>query len=182
MLDDTDRTFMVKPIGFVESDYHHFDDVPHSHTRQGWTKESCRIILSTEHAKNLQGLDGFSHLIVLFWVHRAKNWKMPAGHQKPDWVKVLATRMPRRPNPIGMSVVQLSGFSTETGIIDVQGLDCLDGTPVLDIKPYLAQCDSFPDATVPDWVIRKRAGLNHPEHHHSGRPHEAEHETARGER
>ena len=180
MPDDTGQAFAVKPVGFVKSNYHNFDDVPHHPNKKGWTKEPCQIILLPEHAKKLQGLEGFSHIIVVFWIHKSRDWKMPKGHRKPDRVKVFATRMPKRPNPIGVSVVQLSGFCPETGRIDVKGLDCVNETPVLDIKPYIAQCDSFPDATVPDWVIRKRAGLCPKEHHHAGRNHETEEEGARG--
>jgi len=182
MIDDTEQSFVVKPIGFVESLYRDFDEVPHNHKKKGWTEEPCRIVLLPEHAKKLQGLEGFSHIVVIFWVHKAREWRMPKGHRKPDWVKVFATRMPRRPNPIGMSVVQLSGFCSETGSIDVKGLDCLHGTPVLDIKPYIAQCDSFPDATVPDWVIRKRAGLGPQEHNHVGRRDETRQEPARSQK
>lgn len=177
MTDDSRQRFVVKPIGFVESNYRNFDDVPHGHNhdKKGWTEETFRIVLLPEHAKKLQGLEGFSHIVVVFWIHKSKNWRMPEGHKLPKGVKVFATRMPKRPNPIGVSVVQVSGFCPRTGTIDVMGLDCLDKTPVLDIKPYLAFCDSFPDATVPDWVGRKRAGLDH---HHAGRNHETERKPA----
>ena len=182
MPDDTGQAFAVKPIGFVESNYHSFDDVPHRHDgEKGWTAESSRIALLPEHAKKLQGLDGFSHIIVVFWIHRSKDWKMPKHHGKPPHVKVFATRMPRRPNPIGLSVVRLSGFCAERGTIDVKGLDCLNETPVLDIKPYVARCDSFPDATVPDWVAKAHAGLDHEHPHHARRSHETEPEPPGGE-
>ena len=88
---------------------------------------------------------------------------MPKGHHKPPHVKVFATRMPVRPNPIGVSVVKLLDFSADTGEIVVKGLDALDGTPILDIKPYIPNFDSCPDACVPDWV---KEHLN--SHHHSG--------------
>jgi len=68
---------------------------------------------------------------------------------------------PVRPNPIGMSVVELVDFSPETGELTVKGLDALDGTPVLDIKPYMPNFDSYPDACIPNWLTEH---LN--SHHH----------------
>jgi len=57
-----------------------------------------------------------------------------------------------RPNPVGLSVVQLQEFCIQTGEIVVKGLDALDGAPILDIKPYIPNFDSYPDASLPDWV------------------------------
>lgn len=156
--------FVVRPIGHVRSPYAQPGDVPHTH--DGWTHGVARIKLLSRHAAALGGLKGYSHVIVLFWVHRARDWKMPKYHNKPPHVKVFATRMPVRPNPIGMSVVRLIDFSTETGELIVEGLDALDGTPVLDIKPYISNFDSYPDAQVPQWVTRHLES-----HFHSGVAH-----------
>jgi tRNA (Thr-GGU) A37 N-methylase len=97
-------------------------------------------------------LEGYSHIIVLFWVHKAREWKMPKEHKKPPYVKIFATRMPVRPNPIGLSIVELLDFSADSGEVIVKGLDALDGTPVIDIKPYIPDFDGYPEAGVPDWV------------------------------
>jgi len=158
----TTEQYMVRPIGHVRSGYAQPEDVAHTH--QGWTADGSRIRLLPEHARKLAGLKGYSHIVVLFWVHRAKEWKMPKHHNKPKGVKVFATRMPVRPNPIGMSVVKLMDFSTDSGEIVIEGLDALDGTPVLDIKPYISNFDSYPDAEIPEWVSEH---LN--SHFHSGR-------------
>jgi tRNA-Thr(GGU) m(6)t(6)A37 methyltransferase TsaA len=158
------NSFSVKPIGYVKSDYAQTEDVRHTHT--GWTTDVSHIRLLPKYAKGLGGLTGYSHIIVLFWVHRAKEWKMPKHHHKPPHVKIFATRMPVRYNSIGMSVVELLDFSTDTGQITVKGLDALDGTPVLDIKPYIPNFDSYPKASVPDWV---RKHLH--SHHHGGQDH-----------
>ncbi len=160
-------SFSTRPIGYVQSAYAQTKDVPHTHT--GWTEDVSHIRLLPKYAKGLGGLTGYSHIIVLFWVHKAKEWKMPKDHCKPPHVKLFATRMPVRPNPVGMSVVELLDFSTDTGEVTVKGLDALDGTPVLDIKPYLPSFDSYPKACVPDWV---RQHLNSP--HHSGHAHHNE--------
>jgi tRNA (Thr-GGU) A37 N-methylase len=74
--------------------------------------------------------------------------------------------MPVRPNPIGMSVVELVDFSTQDGQITVKGLDALDGTPVLDIKPYIPNFDSYPDARVPKWVSEHLNSHFHAGHNH----------------
>lgn len=151
----------VRPIGYVRSAYKQTTDVAHTHT--GWTADTSRIHLLDRYAKGLGGMQGYSHIIVLFWVHKAKEWKMPKDHNKPPHVKLFATRMPVRPNPIGMSVVELLDFSAETGEIVIKGLDALDGTPVIDIKPYIPDFDSYPQASVPDWL---KMHIN--SHHHAG--------------
>jgi len=158
------ESFSFRPIGYVRSPYTQTEDVAHTHT--GWTADTSQIHLLPRYAKGLGGLQGYSHIIVLFWVHKAKEWKMPKNHNKPPHVKLFATRMPVRPNPIGMSVVELLDFSTDSGQITVKGLDALDGTPVLDIKPYIPNFDSYIDASVPDWL---KEHLN--SHHHNGHNH-----------
>jgi len=163
----TSDSFSIRPIGYVQSAYAQTEDVSHTHT--GWTADVSHIRLLPKYAKGLGGLTGYSHIIVLFRVHRAKEWKIPKDHQKPPHVKVFATRMPVRPNSVGMSVVELLHFSTETGEVTVKGLDALDGTPVIDIKPYIPNFDSYSDACVPDWVKRH---LN--SHHHIGHAHNNE--------
>jgi len=154
--------FSVRAVGYVLSGYVQPQDVAHSHT--GWTADVSRIQLLSKHAAGLGGLKGYSHVIVLFCVHRAREWKLPKHHHKPPHVKVFATRMPVRPNPIGMSVVELLDFSPQTGEITVRGLDALDGTPVLDIKPYIPNFDSYPDARTPQWVAHHLNSHFHSDH------------------
>ncbi len=171
------ESFDLNPIGYVESGYHSFSEVPRPPGKGGWNEDTSTIALCPEHAGKISGLDGYSHIIVLFWIHKSGEWKMP-GHdhhdshdhnqnhnlpqhhhshshshsRKPAHVKVFATRMPVRPNPIGLSVVELMGFSPESGIVTVKGLDALNGTPILDIKPYIPNFDSYPEASLPEWV------------------------------
>lgn len=156
----------VEPIGLIQSPYHQHHDVPHTH--RGWTKDEAIIQLFEQHAHGLNGLKGYSHIIVLFYIHRASEWRFPKNRQKPPGIEVFATRMPRRPVPIGMSIVELREFSPQTGQVRVQGLDALDGTPVLDIKPYIHYFDSYPEAAVPGWVDE------HIHRHHHGQPHHEE--------
>jgi len=161
---DTPAAYAVRAIGHVQSSYSNPDDVVHTH--DDWTGDTSKIRLLPRHAGGLRGLEGYSHIIVLFRIHRAREWKMPRGHHKPPHVKVFATRMPVRPNPIGLSVVELLEFSPETGEMVVRGLDAVNGTPVLDIKPYIANFDSRPDATVPEWVAEHLNSHFHAPHGH----------------
>jgi tRNA (adenine37-N6)-methyltransferase len=104
----------------------------------------------------LDGLEGFSHIIVLYWMHHAlffnkKRLKAhPMGNKDVTEKGLFAVRTPNRPNPIGKSTVRL--LERHGNILKVQGLDAIDGSPVLDIKPYIPGYDSASDATVPYWV------------------------------
>lgn len=93
----------------------------------------------------LKDLDGFSHLWVLWWGHHSRGWNERVVPPR-DSVKrgLFATRAPHRPNPIGLSCVQLLGI--EKRVLRIGGHDMLDGTPVLDLKPYIPAYDSVPDA------------------------------------
>ena len=164
MIADVEReSFIVNPIGYVESKYNHFDDVPHSHGNRSWVEDTSTVVLYPEHAGKIEGLEGYSHIIVLYWIHKSGEWKMPKHHHRPPNVKVFATRMPVRPNPIGLSVVEILNFSSDKGRMLVKGLDALNDTPILDIKPYIPNFDSYPEASLPEWV-----GRHLKDHHHEG--------------
>ena len=99
----------------------------------------------------LSDLDGFDRIWVISWFHlNGAGWpsrvRPPRGGPKRG---LLATRAPHRPNPLGLSVLRLLGVEGHT--LQVDGLDLIDGTPVLDIKPYLHFADAFPDASA-GWV------------------------------
>lgn len=162
----------MAPVGFVRSRYRSYDEVPHRHGEKGWTAETSQIELLPQHARKLGGLDGYSHVIVVYWIHRAREWRMPKDHAKPPQVKLFATRMPKRPNPIGLSVVEILSFSPEEGLLKVKGLDALDETPVLDIKPYIPHFDSFSEASVPDWLKQHIECFHHEPHGHGHESHD----------
>ena len=166
-MDTYHKDLSVNPVGYVESKYQHFDEVPHPNGNKGWNDDISTIVLYPEHAEEISGLDGYSHIIVLYWIHKSGEWKMPEHNHKqhkPDYVKLFATRMPVRPNPIGLSVVKLQDISIDSGRILVKGLDALDKTPVLDIKPYIPDFDSYPEASLPEWVGR-HLKVHHHQHH-----------------
>jgi tRNA-Thr(GGU) m(6)t(6)A37 methyltransferase TsaA len=127
--------FTMRPIGFVESPYREQSEIPKGlgakHEAEGW------LVLYPEFAPGLADIEGFSHLYVLWVFHKAQGYSLlstPPSDDRPHGV--FATRSPRRPNPIGLTVVRLLG--REENRLRVRGLDMLDGTPILDIKPYLS--------------------------------------------
>jgi tRNA-Thr(GGU) m(6)t(6)A37 methyltransferase TsaA len=142
---------IIKPIGVVKSDFKLRYETP----RQGvLADESISVIkLYTKHnfQQALKGLEGFDRIWVLYQFHLNNNWKPqvnPPRHTRKK-IGVFATRAPYRPNQIGMSCVRLVKID---GLkIYISGSDILDGSPVIDIKPYLPYSDSFPDSET-GWV------------------------------
>jgi tRNA (adenine37-N6)-methyltransferase len=115
----------------------------------------AEIVIDPQLTEALKGLEEFSHIIVIYWLHRAVYDKTslktyPMGNTAPGLKGLFAVRTPKRPNAIGKTTVRL--LEIHGNILKVQGLDAIDGSPVLDIKPYIPGYDSAADATVPDWV------------------------------
>ncbi len=111
------------------------------------------IEIYRQHADGLKDLEGFSHLIVLFYFDRARRSALLVKPFGDDVYRgVFATRAPSRPNPIGLSVVNL--LRIEGTILHVRNLDILDSTPVLDIKPYIPEVDVWEVATI-GWLEDK---------------------------
>lgn len=107
----------------------------------------CTVELDQRFAEGLKDVESCSHLILLYWMDRApRNLVLQAPAHYGVQRGTFALRSPARPNPIALSVVRLVGIDGNT--LKVVGLDCLDGTPLLDIKPYFASVDSVPEATV----------------------------------
>ena len=101
----------------------------------------------------LTGLAGYSHVVLLYWMHEARRdliLQSPAHVKVPRGV--FALRSPVRPNPIALSVVKLVSVNVATGHVEIDAIDCVDGTPLLDIKPYLPSVDAIPSAVVPSPV------------------------------
>ncbi len=140
-------SFVVKPIGFVRSPFVEKVQAPRQATADPAEGVEGTIELLPEHEHALSDLEGFERLWVLFWFHLAEEAGAKAKVLPPrSDVKrgVFATRSPHRPNPIGLSAVRL--VRVEGLRVVVRDLDLLEGTPVLDLKPYLPYADAFPDA------------------------------------
>ncbi|HJX38233.1 MAG TPA: tRNA (N6-threonylcarbamoyladenosine(37)-N6)-methyltransferase TrmO [Anaerolineae bacterium] len=144
----SDRLLTLTPIGHVESGVQKGEQAI-------WEELESRIVLDGQWAEGLQGLDEFSHIVVVFWLDRPSEAEVslkvhPEAKEELPLVGLFATRTPLRPNPIGLTSVEL--LSVEGPTLRVRGLDAFDGTPVLDIKPYLVRGDLKPDASVPGWL------------------------------
>jgi tRNA-Thr(GGU) m(6)t(6)A37 methyltransferase TsaA len=144
------KALTLKPIGHVENDVH-----PGEHVI--WEEMNSRIVLHDQWVDGLEGLEEFSHIVVIFWLHRPQDTEVPLkvhpqGKEEMPLVGLFATRTPLRPNPIAVTSVEL--LAVEGGTLLVRGLDAFDGTPVLDIKPYLIRGDCEPSASVPEWLQR----------------------------
>jgi tRNA-Thr(GGU) m(6)t(6)A37 methyltransferase TsaA len=102
----------------------------------------------------LDGLQDFSHIIVLTWLDAGERSRIvltPPGQD--ERLGVFATRAPLRPNPIGVSIAGLAALDAGAGVLTLDALDCIDGTPILDIKPYLPSIDVIGTARIADWVM-----------------------------
>jgi tRNA (adenine37-N6)-methyltransferase len=127
--------FSPRPIGHVKSPYKDTKEVPKGLGAQHDAEGVIEIL--PELQAGLTDIDGFSHLIVLWVFDRAEGFELLGTPPCDDRAHgVFATRSPRRPNPIGLTVVEL--LRREGSRLHVRGVDMLDGTPVLDIKPYLS--------------------------------------------
>ena len=138
-----DRSFTVHPIGHVQK-------------ADGRTL----IVLDKKHEPGLLGLDGFSHIHVIWWFDkndtpekRAILQVHPRGDQKNPLTGVFATRAPVRPNLIALSLCKI--ISVNNNVVEVEKIDAFEGTPVLDIKPYAPGQDSATGVKVPEWAKPK---------------------------
>jgi tRNA-Thr(GGU) m(6)t(6)A37 methyltransferase TsaA len=137
-----------RPIGFV-----HNGVADPAGVR--WEELVSQIEVDKAYLPALEGIEEFSHVVVVFYFHRQPGGSPPLQvhpEQRADMplVGVFATRSPRRPNPIGLTAVELLG--REGNVLTVRGLDALDGTPVLDLKPYLPRGDQISGVRVPSWL------------------------------
>ena len=126
---------LMKPIGFVRSPYSETTQVPKGFGAKHEAEGELEIL--PEYELGVSDIEGFSHLYVVWVFDRSEGYKLlgtPPTDTTPHGV--FATRSPRRPNPIGLTVVKL--LARDGPILRVAGLDMLDGTPILDIKPYLS--------------------------------------------
>ncbi len=125
----------MQPIGHVRSPFGATGEIPKGH---GAKHEAEGILdILPEFAAGLQDIEGFSHLYVIWTFDRSEGFQLAATPPTDDRPHgVFATRSPRRPNPIGLTVVELLG--RDGAKLRVRGVDMLDGTPILDIKPYLS--------------------------------------------
>jgi len=134
-----------KIIGEILSPFKKLDNMPIQ--PPGASGIKGQLILEQEYVPGLKDLDGFSHIYILYVFHKIKESRLSVTPYLDTHVRgVFATRAPSRPNPIGLSIVKL--LSIDKNILHIENLDMLDGTPVLDIKPYVAPFDDQNDVQI----------------------------------
>jgi len=116
------------------------------------------IVIEPSLTEALDGLEEYSHITVLWWMHLLPSGEVtlkvhPMGREEFPLKGLFALRTPNRPNRIGKTTVRL--LQRQGNILRVKGLEALDGSPVIDIKPYLPRYDSVTDATVPPWITSR---------------------------
>jgi tRNA (adenine37-N6)-methyltransferase len=139
------RKIMLKPIGYVRTKA--AGDEVKNKTR------TSQIVIDSEFSEAIEGIDGFSHIFVLFWLNQVSEQPKilkvhPRGREDLPLLGVFATRTNLRPNPIGLTLVEL--LEVKGRVLFVRGLDAFDGTPILDLKPF-DFWDMAENARVPEW-------------------------------
>ena len=143
--------FSMKPIGVIHSPFNDKTQTPIQPTR---SHASGQVEVFPEYAPGLQDLEGFSHIYLLYAFHRSEGYSLKVHPFLDNELRGLfATRHPCRPNPIGISIVRL--LARQDNILVIDGVDVLDGTPLLDIKPYVPDFDVRTDVKT-GWYARRR--------------------------
>lgn len=143
---NADGTIAANPLGYAKNSI----DKP---MLPGWKDVITEIIINENYAKGLDGIENYSHIIVVYWMDKEEKCHLrhhPQRRADVPFGGIFACRCPQRPNPIAISTVQLIG--RENNILKVKGLDILNTTPIIDIKPYWPQYDKVDNAKVPHWV------------------------------
>jgi len=144
--------FAMRPVGYVRTSFTETSQIPKGHGAEHAAEGILELLPELE--AGLTDIEGFSHLYVLWAFHRSEGGELvgvPPTDTRPHGV--FATRSPRRPNPIGLTVVEL--LAREGPRLRVRGVDMLDGTPILDIKPYLSSVP--PDRLRRGWLAEAEA-------------------------
>ncbi len=140
----------LRPIGIVHSPYYGRGETP----RQGCGREEiCQVEVFQEFEEGLKDIEGFSHIILIYWFHKSRGYHLLITTPWDiELHGLFTTRSPDRPCPLGLCVVEL--VAREKNILKVKGLDAIDGTPLLDIKPYIPSIDGKSNAQV-GWLKGK---------------------------
>ncbi len=140
--DDGATKIVFRPVGIVRSPFQQEGGTPIQPTFAKGARGT--VVVCAEYQKALTDLDGFTHIWLLYHLDRAKPWKpLVVPYRDTREHGLFATRSPSRPNGIGMSVVRL--ISVKGNELEIEGVDILDNTPLIDIKPYVAAFDAVPN-------------------------------------
>jgi tRNA-Thr(GGU) m(6)t(6)A37 methyltransferase TsaA len=153
--------FKFKPIGIVHSPFQRNEDIDVKKFRdpQGFDPFRGELEIFKEYEEGLKDTEGFSHLIVIFAFHKSEGYRLRTKPLLEDKLRgVFSTRSPHRPNPLGLTVVKV--LERDGPILKVSGIDMLEGTPILDIKPYTSRDQKFPIRL--GWLGKKMKKLKPP--------------------
>lgn len=132
----------LAPIGIIHSPYREKEDMPRQAIQ---SQEAGTLEIYREYEEGFQDIEGFSHLILLYYFHEERETRMLVRSYLEESIHgVFATRSPKRPNHIGISTVEL--IYREGNLLRIRGIDVLDQTPLLDVKPYVSKIDDRADA------------------------------------
>lgn len=135
-------------IGRVRSRHGKREDCPKNMAAARENALPASVEIAMPYREGLAGLEGFSHAIVLTWLDRSRrDLIVQKPHHANEPRGVFSLRSPVRPNPVGLHVVELQSLDMANGILHLTAIDVLDGTPVIDVKPYYASTDAIPHAT-----------------------------------
>lgn len=136
-------------IGRIVSPWAVREECPKNMRAARETRRPATILIDEPYRPGLQNLERASHIVILSWLHHApRNLIVQKPRHAAEPKGVFSLRSPARPNPVGLHVAKLVAFDIEAGRIEIDAIDVLDGTPVIDIKPYYASTDAFPEATI----------------------------------
>lgn len=147
-LDNKDKNgaITIKPLGLAKNNVY-------KPMLPGWKDIVTEIVIDKKYTKGLDGIEDYSHVIIVYWMDKEKECHLkhhPQGRTDIPFIGIFACRCPQRPNRIAISTVKL--IKRKGNILTVKGLDIVDGTPILDIKPYTPEYDKVGKAKVPNWV------------------------------
>ena len=127
----------LNPIGIIHSPYSDREQAPRQGSGQ---KEICRVEVFRQFEQGLKDIERFSHITLIYWLHKSVGYHLLVTTPRDSRLcGLFGTRSPNRPNPLGLCVVEL--VAKEGRILKVRGLDAIDGTPLLDIKPHIPSID-----------------------------------------
>jgi len=130
-------------IGKVRTEWTSRKDCPKNLVQAKERGKGAHIELDELWRQGLIGLEKSTHAIVLYWMHEAqRNLIVQCPRHKNNPTGVFALRSPARPNPIALAIVEIKNIDIENGIVEIDAIDCLDGTPLIDIKPWIASIDA----------------------------------------
>ena len=140
--------FSITPIGIIHTPFDDLEGMPIQPS--GAAQVQGTIVMDKEYEQGLNDLEGFSHIILLYHFHRSKGYKLMVKPFLDDHKRGLfSTRAPKRPNPIGLSIVRL--MKRDKNKLYIEGIDVLNGTPLIDIKPYVPGSDTK-EVTSTGWL------------------------------